>query len=191
MVGALKSGHFSWGPPAVILGSVGLAAWAWTRRPWAPSRIRRVLLGLAAALGTFWFAGTCLWFALLNHTTNGSPYCWRSPHALETETCEGRDFSFMQGRRRYSQSFGKPRPESCEPFLREKPPKEENCEHKKTDCAPLGIGADWRCFVCERFASTGDWYRMLHAFRPDCLRLETRYGVNIPLADIPPRPDPK
>lgn len=143
----------------------------------------RLLLGLAvpawvAVLGLGAVAYMAI--ALDRHLQHGSPYCWEPTTFASTKACIGRDHSLMQGRLRYSETTGVLKVDLCRALLAGSRTVacERDVHFKPSDC-PAGYAEGWRCFRCERFAASGDWYRTWHFVRADCSEAVAWHGVNL------------
>lgn len=181
-------------PGGVLVVSIAFVAAAFAARGIASRTLGvwpyRALVALSVPA---WFATLSLAavaymaMALDRHVTHGSEYCWEPETFASQKTCRGRDHSLMQGRLRYAETRGVPKPEVCQGLLQN--PASVPCEDRKfakVHC-PATFAEGWHCFGCERFAATGDFYRTWHFLRGDCSEVVGWRSVNVTVAEMPER----
>lgn len=137
--------------PGVIVLGVSMSAWL-------------LVLGVSAVAGLFW-----------HHLEVGSAWCGDTP--LVIGECAGRDQSFLQGRRSYSETNGVPDKARCRGLIRrasgervldETEIPDDEALHP-TQC-PAWEGGPWTCFAKKRMSAGHDVYVTLYGFADDCER---------------------
>ena len=123
---------------------------------------------------------TYMVLTIRRHVVDGSSYCWEPPTFASTTSCRGKDHSLLQGRLRYGETWGVPKPEVCAALLRGAPPIvcHRDVPFRLVPCPPP-FAEGWHCFGCEYAAATADRYRTWHFLRGDCAEAVAWTSVNV------------
>lgn len=122
--------------------------------------------------------------------------CTTDKIAQKWDSCQGRDFSFMQGRMYYAISSGTADEKLCLEFTNKagehgnQATENNPCDSSlatnwsKLECASIGEDSTQRCFSCGSFADTGDNYYNALVFSSNCKLVKKYSSANIDLKDI-------
>jgi hypothetical protein len=203
---ALLGRWYTWAADLALgLGVVAAAIWLMRRPsflPWCEPGWRRSLFR-GAAVGSWLLLPLAL---LLVHVSLGTPERYPSDcerwAALSPETCEGRDFSMLQGGYRYWRVRGRVEGPFCQRLQRAalptRPAHDASTSECRLDtvegwrprpCERFGLPTDWSCYVCSRTSDGGDTYSTLQAYDPVCSVGAGYETANETLVSVPSKLD--
>lgn len=154
------------------------------------------LLGALVAIPVM--AVSALVLPLRYHIAMGTPHLSCELPGLETEQCIGRDWSFLQDRRRYWRATGRMDSAICRARLGAasgtgsprtpdgwiRCPYDDGSLWRAAACDDLGLADYDRCLVCSGQSDTVDSYIWVQAFSADCARAAFVHGVNVAPASV-------